>query len=865
MVKKRHMFLILALFLLPGFVSAQSLCQITDVSVTSTCGNTYAFNAVDDNTESFWNSGGPAPASLTVEYSCEKTASSYKIWCVASNGMEGTVRFYDADDQLIGTSEYSDCRDNDVVTVSLTSPVSAKKVVVEVKNMDGYGWTHINEFEFGGPNDYYPVGQIINIDEHGIVTGFAYDAGDPTRIIDVSISLDNGSGCVFEAMRRASLGYPDEHRFRYEVPIEYKDGGTYTLCAYGLDPEGIVNTELDGSPMTFSATTMGSTMPHTPDWAKDLILYKFRVDYFTRANAELTDGDGNFETAKEKIPYLKDLGVTGIVLYPIAEYDETRYPDCAYGVDDPTMPESSFGGEAGLIDFVQEAHDNGMKVFVDIVTFGLDISSDFVRSHSDWFIYNRDLKVAERECTQPHQQPRYDACMEDLCGPDRSRCCDCLVGRICDDSMECFEYYCDEEGRREERCTHDPAPIYDRSRTDIRSWWINDVALHWIEAYDIDGFRGDLEPWMSGFDTWKEVIETSHQRGKDIIVMSEGPTRHRHNSYHFGECGDFSVGNPRGRPDFLLTNPSKQEKIKNVYNIVGEIKNPFNQEIYHTAGFSTHNGSNQYDPNLDFFKAEGRIVYFAYGNLLAPFIPFMNSGEEFNAEVHVDPHNNIVDGNLAWIIIDWSDLDDPERQTFLEKVKKLIKIRKRYRSIIAPFEDSLYKTNIVKVGSTGTDLQAYALYGDLESSRATIVVVGKKDRASGYVTIDIPLNDMNMEGDGTYSVIDLMAGECIDVSESSLRSYTIPVDRNGFKAFKVEDGTCPATFCGNWICDEGESCSSCPDDCCNCVHPAEIEPCDGRIDSTELFAFIDLWKQNQATIEELMEAIALWKKDSASS
>jgi len=33
----------------------------------------------------------------------------------------------------------------------------------------------------------------------------------------------------------------------------------------------------------------------------------------------------------------------------------------------------------------------------------------------------------------------------------------------------------------------------------------------------------------------------------------------------------------------------------------------------------------------------------------------------------------------------------------------------------------------------------------------------------------------------------------------------------------------------------------------------------GCIETNELFAFIDLWKQNQVTIGELMEAIAIWK------
>jgi len=44
-----------------------------------------------------------------------------------------------------------------------------------------------------------------------------------------------------------------------------------------------------------------------------------------------------------------------------------------------------------------------------------------------------------------------------------------------------------------------------------------------------------------------------------------------------------------------------------------------------------------------------------------------------------------------------------------------------------------------------------------------------------------------------------------------------------------------------------------------CIHDADNNPCDGCIDFDELFAFIDLWKDNQATIGELIEAIGIWK------
>jgi len=43
------------------------------------------------------------------------------------------------------------------------------------------------------------------------------------------------------------------------------------------------------------------------------------------------------------------------------------------------------------------------------------------------------------------------------------------------------------------------------------------------------------------------------------------------------------------------------------------------------------------------------------------------------------------------------------------------------------------------------------------------------------------------------------------------------------------------------------------------LHKADIDVPYGSIDTDELFAFIDLWKQNQAIMEEIMGAIGIWK------
>jgi len=47
-----------------------------------------------------------------------------------------------------------------------------------------------------------------------------------------------------------------------------------------------------------------------------------------------------------------------------------------------------------------------------------------------------------------------------------------------------------------------------------------------------------------------------------------------------------------------------------------------------------------------------------------------------------------------------------------------------------------------------------------------------------------------------------------------------------------------------------------------CIHKSDNNPCDGCVSDTELFAFIDLWKQNSSnpTLKELIEAIGFWKR-----
>lgn len=111
----------------------------------------------------------------------------------------------------------------------------------------------------------------------------------------------------------------------------------------------------------------------SPAWVKDTIWYQVFPDRY-HAFPEVTlwpdtavnnqdHAGGNLAGIKKKLPYLADLGITGLYMTPIFlsptvhKYDTTDY----FKID------PHFGTEQDLIDLVKEAHHLGIKVMLDAV------------------------------------------------------------------------------------------------------------------------------------------------------------------------------------------------------------------------------------------------------------------------------------------------------------------------------------------------------------------------------------------------------------------------------------------------------------------------------------------------------------------
>jgi hypothetical protein len=363
---------------------------------------------------------------------------------------------------------------------------------------------------------------------------------------------------------------------------------------------------------------------------------------------------------------------------------------------------------------------------------------------------------------------------------------------------------------------------WDYNNNQFRSWWTNMIVSEWILKFDLDGLRLDLEPNISNFSgVWTDVRQRAAQSGKDIVLFSEGRDGdgnsgdNRHKEYDFTEWG-FGVDPVWGGINFLDSN----------YNIVDTIKGGKFSDRYYTSTLSYTNtgGADSHGEKGPHYNARGNLAYFAYGLLLSPFVPVWYMGEEFNNEclmpnglnglkacrnyISADPFDR-----LYFVGMQWNSMKN--NAAFLEKVKKIIQIRKENIDIISPQNSSLSQIPIIKIGYSGTDLAPYALHNGMNA----IVVVAKKNGTSGEVALNISLSEMNLDGGNSYSITNLMDGACKQVSQNILADYKININTGDAAILKiVKNGHC-SNICNPKNCaDLGYVCGLWSDECANTVN-----------------------------------------------
>ena len=158
-----------------------------------------------------------------------------------------------------------------------------------------------------------------------------------------------------------------------------------------------------------------SDLNRTPEWVNDTVWYQIFPDRFCNGTPEKNTEDilpwrtgpvtnrerygGNLSGIRQKLDYLKELGINGIYLNPIMKAESNhKYDTTDYEKIDPV-----FGDEKEFSLLAKEAHDHGIRVMVDAVfnhcgpKFApwLDVQEKGQASeYADWFMINdwSDLK-----------------------------------------------------------------------------------------------------------------------------------------------------------------------------------------------------------------------------------------------------------------------------------------------------------------------------------------------------------------------------------------------------------------------------------------------------------------------------------------
>ena len=164
------------------------------------------------------------------------------------------------------------------------------------------------------------------------------------------------NGCWSIAVPGAKAG--DEYRYLIHTPVDWK-----LPPLSRIDPYARKVTNSKGNGIVYD--------PKAFDWGGDnfkmasgneLVIYEMHIGTF---HVKGEGHPGTFDSAVEKFPYLKELGINAIEVMPIMEFSGNF--SWGYNPAHPFAVESKYGGPDAFKHFVKAAHEQGIAVIVDVV------------------------------------------------------------------------------------------------------------------------------------------------------------------------------------------------------------------------------------------------------------------------------------------------------------------------------------------------------------------------------------------------------------------------------------------------------------------------------------------------------------------
>lgn len=186
-----------------------------------------------------------------------------------------------------------------------------------------------------------------------------------------------------------------EYAYRMDGPYDFKRGLIFDKKNILLDPyaKAVAGMHEWGKDIVSDTGYRARVVKDDFDWGdckqlltpmEDLIIYEMHIRGFTKDESSGVDFPGTFDAVRQKIPYLKELGVTAVEFMPIFEFNEMHdhrehegnqlldywgyntinffSPNTAYC----SRPEYHKEGNE-LKRVVKLLNENGIEVFLDVV------------------------------------------------------------------------------------------------------------------------------------------------------------------------------------------------------------------------------------------------------------------------------------------------------------------------------------------------------------------------------------------------------------------------------------------------------------------------------------------------------------------
>ena len=222
---------------------------------------------------------------------------------------------------------------------------------------------------------------------------------DGEILMNFAYEKDNGCmfECTFNAPEKPQLLF---YYFRVVLP--------YETVYYGNNPEhlGGLGKAYDSIPESRYQITVFDKNYKTPDWVKNAVIYQIFPDRFNRAGdtpfhgierawgeepfyrpdqfgGEYLSNDffgGNFEGIREKLPYLKNLGVTAIYLNPIGK----AFSNHRYDTGDYEIPDETLGTVKDFEKLSKEAKKLGIRIILDGVFSHTGADSKYFNKYGNY-------------------------------------------------------------------------------------------------------------------------------------------------------------------------------------------------------------------------------------------------------------------------------------------------------------------------------------------------------------------------------------------------------------------------------------------------------------------------------------------------